>query len=151
MLRKLSVFIATGTYSGLIPIMPGTMGTLCWGIPLAYALSKLPTPHWAVAFVVFTAFSMIISHEAVKSFKKKDPGAIVIDEVAGFALAFFLIPFTVVNCIIVFILFRFFDILKPPPIKFFERLPGGIGIVADDLIAGILANLVTHGILRYIL
>ena len=84
-----------------------------------------------------------IAGEAEKMLGKKDPGCIVIDEIAGMAVTLLAIPFTLQNAIAGFLLFRFFDVLKPPPIRTIDKkVHGGVGIVLDDVIAGVFANLV---------
>jgi phosphatidylglycerophosphatase A len=84
-----------------------------------------------------------ISHEAESLLGVKDPGAIVVDEIAGMAVACWGLPFSLPSAIVLFGLFRLFDIFKPFPVGWLDRrLTGGLGIVADDVAAGILANLV---------
>ena len=77
--------------------------------------------------------------------QEKDPGMIVIDEVAGYAAAMLFLPFSVSALFITFVLFRAFDILKPPPVRQVESIGGGTGIVLDDTVAGLYACLLTHG------
>jgi phosphatidylglycerophosphatase A len=142
--KKIINFLATGAYVGNLPKMPGTFGTL-WGIPVVYLLSCYPPYIYAIATAAFFIVASFISGEAEKSFDSRDPGSIIIDEVLGFMAAFFLIQFTLINVIIVFLLFRFFDILKPFPISHLDkRVKGGTGIVLDDAVAGIFANIVMH-------
>jgi phosphatidylglycerophosphatase A len=74
----------------------------------------------------------------------------VVDEVCGYLVAMFLVPTSMVNIILGFFLFRCFDVLKPPPIRSLERLPGGFGIVADDLAAGIYSNIILQFITRLV-
>ena len=144
MKNKIINFLATGACIGLLPKMPGTLGTL-WGIPLVYIFSSYqPHIYVAGAIVIFIIASYICG-EAEKNFGGKDPSKIVIDEILGFMVAFFLLEFTLYNVIIVFLLFRFFDILKPFPIGYLDRrIKGGTGIVLDDAVAGIFANIVMH-------
>ncbi len=134
-------FLATGAYSGLLPKMPGTFGTVV-GIPVAYIFSGF-TP-MAGAAVLITGFfiSSYVSGEAEKMLGGKDPSSVVIDEILGYMVAAYLIPLTALNIILIFLLFRFFDILKPFPIGLLDRkIHGGKGIVLDDVIAGIFANI----------
>ncbi len=82
------------------------------------------------------------------STESKDPKEVVIDEVVGILISFMLVPVTGITMIIGFLLFRFFDILKPPPISFFDRkVPGATGVMADDVVAGVIVNLIFHFIL----
>jgi len=92
--------------------------------------------------ILFIIFSIWISNEASSARKDPDPGWVVIDEVCGYLVTMFLIPYSITNIFLGFLFFRFFDILKPPPIRRFESLPGGLGIVTDDVIAGIYANII---------
>ena len=91
--------------------------------------------------VAFACLAWHVSDEAEKLFGQKDARCIVIDEIAGFQWSLFLIEPTALNVILGFFLFRLFDIIKPFPARLFEeRLPGGLGVVADDLAAGVYAN-----------
>ena len=90
----------------------------------------------------------MIAHDAEKILKKNDPGRIVIDEIAGLMVALFGLPFNAVYALAGFAIFRFFDILKPFPIRLIERkLSGGTAIVMDDVAAGICTNLVLRVLL----
>ncbi len=141
-------FLATGLYLGLLPIAPGTFGTL-WGAAIAFLSRSAPLHVKALIIVAVFSASVVISGEEEKASGKKDPSHIVCDEALGFLVAFFLLPFSVFNLILVFILFRFFDILKPYPIGLVERgLRGGLGITADDAVAGVYANIAANVILR---
>ena len=85
----------------------------------------------------------MIAHDAEKILKKNDPGRIVIDEIAGLMVTLFGLPFNAVYALAGFVIFRFFDILKPFPIRLIEKkLSGGTAIVMDDVVAGIFSNLV---------
>ncbi len=147
MRKKLVVFLATGTYLGLIPRAPGTMGTL-WGVVIAFLERNASTSLHGALIIIITVASIYVSGKAIGIFGKKDPSEVVCDEVAGYLAAFFLIPFSPFNAILVFILFRIFDIVKPYPVSLIDRgLTGGTGIVLDDIAAGIYANISAHIIL----
>lgn len=93
--------------------------------------------------IAFCALAVWVSQQAERLLGRKDPGAIVIDEIAGMLIACAGIPLTAWTAVILFGLFRLFDILKPFPVGWLDRrLSGGVGIVADDLAAGLMANLV---------
>lgn len=144
MKKKIINFLATGAYVGYTPKMPGTAGTL-WGIPIVYLLSCYPLYVYVIATVIFFILASLISGAAEADFGGKDPAKVIIDEILGFMVAFFLIPFTLINVIIVFLLFRFFDILKPFPISYLDkRIKGGLGVVLDDAVAGVFANIIMH-------
>lgn len=141
-------FLATGTYLGLSPVIPGTFGTL-WGIPIVWAYSKSPLSVQIIIIIAVSIAAIFISDEACRIFGKKDPSSVVIDEVAGYLVSFFLIPFTAFNAILIFLLFRFFDILKPYPVCAIDRgVGGGLGVVLDDLAAGVYANICAQIIIR---
>ena len=144
------VLVATGCYAGYAPIASGTFGTLL-AIPLCYLLSRVSPVHAILFLALFTGFAVWMSGEAEKVFKKKDSGLIVIDEMAGFLVTLFLIPWNVKSVIIGFFLFRLFDIVKPFPIRRVEtKLPGGWGVVGDDVFAGIYANVILRTIMRFL-
>ena len=101
--------------------------------------------------LIFILLAIWISGAAAKTLKRKDPGCIVIDEIAGMVVTFIGLPFTLTTAVLGFILFRILDILKPFPISTIDqRLSGGLGIVADDVVAGIFANVIVR-ILLFIL
>ena len=113
---------------GLIPVGPGTFGTLA-AIPLFYVLSLTPIYIYLVITVVIILISVWASTIAEEIFQKTDPGQVVADEVSGFLVAMILVPPTISNIFLGFLLFRLFDIAKPYPVRKFEKLPGGWGIV----------------------
>lgn len=138
--RKFITLAATGFGSGYAPLAPGTAGTLV-GIPLFLAFSALPWALWLLSVVAFTCLAWHVSDEAERLFGRKDARCIVIDEIAGFQWSLFLIAPTALHVVLGFFLFRLFDVVKPFPARLFEdRLPGGLGVVADDLAAGVYAN-----------
>lgn len=139
--------LATGTYVGYIPFASGTWGTL-WGIPVFYLLSGLAPLIWGTLIVISTIIAIYISDEAERIFKKKDSSFIVIDEIVGYMAATFMLDFTLENVIITFLIFRFFDILKPYPASWIDKeLGGGRGVVLDDTVSGIYSNLVSRGVI----
>jgi phosphatidylglycerophosphatase A len=144
---KLFVGLATGGYIGFIPFAPGTFGSVL-GIPLFYFLSALPLLAAFSFMIVFILFSVWVAGKAEESLKSKDPGSIVIDEIAGMGVTFLAIPFNIYMAILGFIVFRFFDILKPFPVNYLEkRFTGGTGVVIDDVAAGIMSNIVLQVVL----
>ncbi|HYA13683.1 MAG TPA: phosphatidylglycerophosphatase A [Syntrophales bacterium] len=133
--------VATGFGSGLVPFAPGTAGTLV-GILIYLALSRLSWTVYLVIIVIITFLACYVSREAERIFEEKDPPRVVIDEIIGFQWSMFLITPTVLHVFAGFILFRFFDILKIFPAGYFQRsLPGGWGIVMDDVVAGMYGNI----------
>lgn len=141
--------MATGFGSGFAPLAPGTAGTLI-GIPLYWVLAVMPWPLWLITLLAFTALAWYLSDQAERLFGQKDAQCIVIDEIAGLQWTLFLIAPTVPHVVLGFVLFRFFDIAKPFPARLFQdRLPGGYGVVGDDLAAGIWGNLVLQLLTRF--
>lgn len=136
------MFFATGGYIGRIPIAPGTFGSLI-GIPVAYAFSLMGKPAAFSAVVLIILAAVWIAHLAEKQLKQKDPGCIVIDEIAGMCVALTGIPLSWLTGLAGFFMFRVFDILKPPPVRQLDRhLSGGWGIVMDDVAAGAMTNII---------
>lgn len=134
--------LAVGFGSGFSPLAPGTAGTLV-GIPLYWVFSFFSWPIWMITVLAFTFLAWRVADEAERIFGRKDAPCIVIDEIAGLQWTLFLVSPTVLHVALGFLLFRLFDIVKPFPARLFEnRLPGGCGVVADDLAAGVYANLV---------
>ncbi|MBL8829139.1 MAG: phosphatidylglycerophosphatase A [Planctomycetaceae bacterium] len=142
LLDRLAVFIATGCGLGRIPFAPGTFGTL-GGIPLAWAIGKLPGQAWqALAVLAVCAVGIPICTRAVRALGRgKDPGSIVWDEIASLPITYWGLPLDDGRVIVAgFVLHRLFDITKPPPARQLERLPDGLGIMADDWIAGLYSH-----------
>lgn len=144
---KFFVGLATGGYIGLIPFAPGTFGSLP-GILLFYFMSSMSLLPAFSLLAAFILFSIWIAGKGEKLLGAKDPGCIVIDEIAGMGVTFFAIPFNIYLAVLGFLVFRFFDILKPFPISYLEkRFTGGLGVVIDDVAAGIISNIVLQAIL----
>ena len=150
-MKRFILVLATGFGVGYSSIVPGTLGTLV-ALPIYYFLSEIPSPLYEITLVGFFFLSVWISENAERFFRKKDDRRIVIDEIMGFLITMLWIPKTVPFIIIGFFLFRFFDILKPFPIRRLEKgLKGGYGVVLDDVVAGIYANIVLHLVHIFIL
>lgn len=130
---------------GFSPIAPGTLGTLV-AIPISLLLSEIPSPLLELTILTFFFLSSWISDQAQRYWGKKDDPRIVIDEIMGFLITMMWIPKTALFIFIGFLLFRFFDIVKPPPIRHLENVPGGYGVVLDDVLAGVYANLILQPI-----
>lgn len=140
-------FFGLGFGSGLSPKAPGTLGTIA-AFPLYWLLSE--TAPWLYIGITIGLFLLGI-HICAMTEKKigiQDHSGIVWDEVVGFLVSMTLVPPSSSALIVGFLAFRFFDVLKPWPIRWFDRkVHGGFGIMLDDLIAGIMACGVTHFIL----
>jgi len=141
-MNRFFLILATGFGVGYAPFAPGTLGTLI-AIPVYLLLSAISSPVYELTLISFFFLSVWVSEYAEKHFGKTDDQRIVIDEVVGFLVTMLWIPKTASFILIGFILFRFFDILKPFPIRHLERrLKGGWGVVLDDVMAGVYANVV---------
>lgn len=138
--EKIVLFIAQGAYSGRSPLAPGTAGTVV-GVLLFLALRNAAPAWYVLATVAVIAIGTWAAGEADRILGSKDDGSIVIDEIAGFLIAMFLVPVTWWSVVAVFVLFRFFDILKPWPADRLQSVPGGPGVMLDDIAAAIYANL----------
>lgn len=147
--QRLALILATGFGSGYSPFAPGTAGSAV-GLLFVWGMSTLGLTGQLVAVLVVTVVSMIAADIVATSMGLKDPGLIVADEVAGMMVTMIAIPLSLKSVLLGFILFRVMDVVKPPPARQFEHFKGGIGIVADDLMAGVYAQLVLRGLLMVI-
>lgn len=129
-----------------MPFAPGTAGTL--GGVLVWFLTKGHVLWHASALVLLFCLGIWSGRAAIKELKDSDPPSVVIDEAAGLLAASFLLPFTIWTAVGVFIIFRIFDIIKPPPVRQLERLGGAWGIMADDIMAGVYTNIVMQICIR---
>ena len=140
-MKHICTFLATGCYSGYLPIAPGTWGTLV-AIPIFWLLGSLSPFVYLVTLVGFIFLSIWAADFGQIKFEREDPPQVVIDEIAGYLVTMAFFEPSLVTMIIGFFLFRLFDIIKPQPVAWFEKkFSGGVGIVLDDVMAGIYANL----------
>jgi phosphatidylglycerophosphatase A len=140
-LKNVATHVATLGPIGYLPYAPGTWGSAA-GALLLLLVPLQPAVQLIVIIAGFIAGS-IAADVAERAIGEQDSGHIIIDEVVGMAIAASFLPHTAGHLIAAFVLFRFFDILKPFPIRYVESaLKGGIGIMADDVLAGMCANLV---------
>jgi len=138
--QKTIIFFATGGLIGFSPVAPGTFGSLA-ALPLCGAISLMGVKTALVFVSALVLLCTWIAHAAERIEAHKDPKQVVVDEICGMAVTLFALPFTPVFIIGGFALFRVFDILKPFPIRWVEiKVPGGLGIMLDDILAGLLAN-----------
>ena len=145
--EKCILCLATGCFMGNVPLMPGTIGSL-WGLPCAFFLSQIDLWIAILLTVALILIAVWVAHESEKIFKKKDPGCIVIDEISGMVVTLLGHSYDLFTVSAGFILFRMIDILKPFPIRRIETaLPGGFGVVLDDIAAGFISNVVLHLVL----
>ena len=141
---RLLMFIATGAGSGYLPKAPGTWGTLV-GLLLWWPLALLPLTAYLAAVAVLFIVGVASAGAAEKILDRGDPGVVVIDEIVGVLIALAAVPLHPVAALAGFALFRLFDIAKPFPVGWLDRhLHGGLGIMLDDVAAGLYALLVLH-------
>ena len=134
---------------GYLPLAPGTFGSLV-GVAVFLALTKVASIWLLVAILVFTFAGIWAGTRTEELSQRKDPGKIVVDEVAGQLIALFPLVFaawSMKTVIVSFILFRFFDIVKPYPANRLQDLKGGMGVMCDDLVAGAYAAIIVSGVL----
>ncbi|OGD22265.1 MAG: hypothetical protein A2W03_09235 [Candidatus Aminicenantes bacterium RBG_16_63_16] len=136
--------IATFFGIGLAPVAPGTVASLAVLFLYKFIMSGFPWPVLAGILVFLLAAGTYASAVYSAEVGEEDPRKIVIDEAAGQFLIFLSVPPTWLNLGLAFALFRFFDIVKPFPISRAERLPGGWGIMADDLAAAVAGGILLH-------
>ncbi|OFW16987.1 MAG: hypothetical protein A3F70_17580 [Acidobacteria bacterium RIFCSPLOWO2_12_FULL_67_14] len=144
-MSQLALLIATCGYVGYAPVAPGTFGSAA-GLALFWAVRSggVPALEAAVIAAVLLAGTWSAS-AAERQLGVPDPGPVVIDEVAGMLITLAFIPVNTAGALLGFFLFRLLDIVKPWPARGFERLPGGLGVMADDVMAGVYGNLVMRG------
>jgi phosphatidylglycerophosphatase A len=146
-MRRLALFIATFGYVGYVPVAPGTFGSAA-GLVVFYAVRATGSTVVEVVVILgLFALGLWCGTVAEHHFGGTDPGPIVIDEVVGMLVTLFLLPVTPGVALAGFLVFRVLDVIKPFPSARFERLPGGLGVMADDGMAAIYGNLVMRGLL----
>jgi phosphatidylglycerophosphatase A len=143
------IWFASASYSGYIPRISGTAGTAV-GI-LVYSLFSLTPPFlYLISTITLLFLGWWAAEMAETIFKEKDSPKITIDEVTGFLVTMFFLPQRFSTIIAGFLFFRIFDIIKPIPAKMIDRrMKGGLGVVLDDVVAGVYANLLLQGLLYF--
>jgi len=135
-----ALFLAFGFGSGLAKKAPGTCGTLA-AIPLYWLIIQAGLPIYSLLTVIATVAGIRICGIAADKLGEHDFGGIVWDEVAGYLITMWLVPFSWQAALLGFVLFRIFDIIKPWPIKWIDqKVQGGLGIMLDDVLAGVFAG-----------
>lgn len=139
---RIAVFLATFGYVGYFPIAPGTAGSLAALLPYAAVRAAgLPAIEFVTIVAVF-AIGIWAASATERALNRKDPGPVVIDEVLGMLITLAFMPLSWWGIALGFVLFRIFDVIKPFPAGRLEHLPGGLGIMADDAMAGVYGHLV---------
>lgn len=146
-MNRLGLFIATCGYVGYVPLAPGTWGSAA-GLLLFYAIRASGSMVLEIAVIAAVlALGIWSGTVAERHFGRTDPGPVVVDEVAGMLITLALLPVTLTGAVVGFLLFRVLDIVKPWPSRGFEALPGGLGVMADDAMAAVYANLLMRGMM----
>jgi len=140
MRARLYRMIASVFFVGYLPVTPGTLGSLA-ALILYYFLCQSAAV-MAAAILIAVVLGFMTSGRVERMFGEKDPGEIVIDEFSGMLISLYRIPPVMGYVVAGFLLFRFFDIVKPKPIRDLEKLTGSLGIMSDDIIAGIYTNII---------
>lgn len=141
---RLVLLVAEGFGLGRMPVAPGTWGSL-WGIPMGYVMLSegWPVTVFAVTAVVMLIVGIPLCDKAARLRNIKDPGSVVWDEMAAFPIVYAVAIGSSSNLWLILVLgfglFRLFDVVKPWPVKVFDRIEGGTGIMLDDTVAGIMA------------
>jgi phosphatidylglycerophosphatase A len=142
----ISLAIATALGVGYVPVAPGTFGSAA-GLLLWFVLPQSPHLQGAAIVLMFVVGSFT-GNVAERHFHKRDPRHVVLDEVMGMLITLFLIPMlSWKGAVVGFLLFRLADVVKPFPANRLERLPGGLGVMADDAMAAVYANIALRVIL----
>ena len=143
--KPIIIITSTFFYVGFLPLIPGTFGSIA-GLILFYLVRE------SVFYPLFTLLVIIlgfmVSGEAERLLNRKDARCIVIDEVSGMLLSLLFIPYDIKLVIIAFLVFRLLDALKPFPAARLEKLKGTIGIMSDDIVAGLYTNIILQVVLR---
>ena len=137
---RLSVAVATALGVGYVPFAPGTFGSLA-GLVVFAGVRATGQPAVELAAIVAVFFAGVWAATAAEThFGHIDPGPVVIDEVLGMLVTLTLMPVSMTGVFVGFVLFRVFDVIKPPPCNRFEALPGGWGVMCDDFMAAVYAH-----------
>ncbi len=146
-MQRLGIFVATCGYLGYVPVAPGTFGSAL-GLAVFFAVrSTGSVPIEMGVIVVVFAVGLWSGTVAEHHFGGIDPAPVVLDEVLGMLVTLALLPVNAAGAIVGFLVFRVLDVVKPWPSARFEKLPGGLGVMADDVMAAIYGNLVMRGLI----
>jgi phosphatidylglycerophosphatase A len=146
-MRRLALFLSTVGYIGYAPFAPGTVGSAA-GLAVFYALRTTGSTAVEIGTIVLLFAIGIWSGTAAEHhFGGVDPGPIVLDEVVGMLITLCLLPVNPLGAFVGFVVFRVLDVIKPFPSARFEKLPGGLGVMADDGMAAVYGNLVMRALI----
>lgn len=144
-MRRLAVFVCSFGYIGFFPFAPGTVGSAA-GVAVYLGARHLTVPHLQLLLIgIFLVAGVALTRPCEEDLRCIDPGPIVIDEVMGMLITLFMIPVGWGGILLGFLLFRALDVMKPFPARQLEQLHGGFGVMADDAMAAVYANLLLRG------
>lgn len=145
-MSRIAVFLASCAFIGYVPFAPGTFGSVP-GLALGAVLQRT-APGWALwaAVALLTLVGIWAATAAEEHFGHKDPGPVVIDEVVGMMITMGGLPLGGFGLLVAFVVFRVCDVLKPFPARQMEKLPRGVGVMLDDVMAGVWGYLIMRGL-----
>jgi len=137
---RLGLFIATCGYLGYVPVAPGTFGSAA-GLVVFAAVRWSGSPALELAVIIFLfAVGVWSANAAERHFGGVDPAPVILDEVVGMLITLAFLPVNITGAVVGFLLFRLFDVVKPWPANRLEAVHGGLGVMADDAMAGVYGN-----------
>jgi phosphatidylglycerophosphatase A len=146
-MNRVGLFVATCGYLGYVPIAPGTFGSAA-GLAVFYAVRSAESVAVELAVIaVLFAIGIWSGTVAEHHFGGIDPGPVVMDEVVGMLITLALLPVNVTGAVVGFLVFRVLDVVKPWPSAGFEKLPGGLGVMADDGMAAVYGNVLMRSLI----
>ena len=144
---RLGLFIATCGHLGYVPVAPGTIGSAA-GLVVFYGVRSTGSSGVELAaIIVLFAVGVWSATVAERQLGDVDPAPVVLDEVVGMLMTLAFLPVGATGAIVGFLIFRVLDVVKPWPSSRFERLPGGLGVMADDGMAAVYGNLAMRGLI----
>lgn len=146
MRQRVGLFLATCGYVGFVPIAPGTFGSAA-GLVVFWAMRLAGSEGIEAGLIAAVFLVGVWSATVAEHVLGVDPGPVVLDEVLGMLVTLAFLKVTLAGAIVAFLVFRVLDVVKPWPSAQFERLPGGLGVMADDAMAGVYGNVMMRGLI----
>ncbi len=141
-MRTLKILFLTGLGAGFSPVAPGTAGSIVGLLFYLIFLSRLPHTLNILLFIFVFAVAIYFSNQSFEIFGEEDSSKIVIDEILGIWASLMFIKLSFYSVVDAFLIFRFLDIYKPYPVRLMDDLKNGLGIVMDDVVAGLITNII---------
>jgi|TARA_B110000914_G_scaffold163793_1_gene144310 phosphatidylglycerophosphatase A len=146
---KFSEFFGTIAYVGKIPFAPGTFGSLAALVAWYFLKPTISDPLFLLLTGAIFFFGVVVTDVLISVWENHDPQQVVIDEWVGMWISLYLVPHSITWGLVAFVLFRIFDIFKPGPVQIMDDMHDAIGVMMDDVVAGILACLLTQSLLYF--